>query len=367
MVAAAKLLIVVLSIILVSGCVSFSGELVKTTEKHSRSSSVNASHNNTTLLSRSYHTKTERTVNNTVIQSQPQNKPKEQNHTNQTPREHHNTQTSRVHKTSHTNNEKPAACENACDSPCKALNATTCTCVTLLFCDGNGICEPTDSPGSSDCPDCNDGNPCTADWYNISKSACMHKNICKPNTHKETPKTAEQRSEQPVQENNTNSTQRTHLVITEVMYNPEQNDNYNEWIELLNAGAAPINLSEWLLCGKPLLSGYINKKDGLRYLSGTTVLYPGEFAIVTDGGTGTSVYENFNVSYAALSIHADASSLCSGALSNTGKNITLTNAKTNTTVFFDYSDYASCKEGFSLEYSAGAWSCSKEAGGTPGF
>jgi len=37
----------------------------------------------------------------------------------------------------------------------------------------------------------------------------------------------------------------TNIMINEVMYNPEPDDNYNEWIELYNPTNHPINISDW--------------------------------------------------------------------------------------------------------------------------
>ena len=48
------------------------------------------------------------------------------------------------------------------------------------------------------------------------------------------------------------------IIINEVMPWPEQNDNYNEWIELHNDGSQDVDLSNYTICGKGLLAGYVD-------------------------------------------------------------------------------------------------------------
>ncbi|KHO54790.1 MAG: hypothetical protein QT10_C0012G0038 [archaeon GW2011_AR19] len=40
------------------------------------------------------------------------------------------------------------------------------------------------------------------------------------------------------------------VIINEIMYNPVQNEHYNEWIEIYNEGGSNIDLTGWNLCGK---------------------------------------------------------------------------------------------------------------------
>lgn len=112
------------------------------------------------------------------------------------------------------------------------------------------------------------------------------------------------------------------VIINEVMPWPTQKDTYNEWIELYNSGSQSVNLSEYTLCGKHLLEGFIDHSDALAKQEKGMVLESGKYAIITDGGTGTEVYSSFSISSDALAIHVDASSLC-GGLTNSGKNISL--------------------------------------------
>ncbi len=106
------------------------------------------------------------------------------------------------------------------------------------------------------------------------------------------------------------------IKINEIMYNPsieQGRDDYSEWIEIYNPTNIPINLSGWRVCEKELLAGYINHTDSGGegpYLDGGIILEPKQYAIITDGGSGTKVYQYFNVSNNSLALHVDASTLC---------------------------------------------------------
>ncbi len=109
------------------------------------------------------------------------------------------------------------------------------------------------------------------------------------------------------------------------MYDPNQCSNsYCEWIELYNPSDEQVNLTNWKLCDDNLLSGYINNTDTQNYLDNGTLLNPKQYAIITDGGSGTLVYDNFDVSETALALHIEKSSLC-GGLSNSKESILLIN------------------------------------------
>ena len=43
-----------------------------------------------------------------------------------------------------------------------------------LNCNGNGICEAGEYGKSSDCPDCDDREKCTADSYDTASKQCIH-------------------------------------------------------------------------------------------------------------------------------------------------------------------------------------------------
>ncbi len=114
------------------------------------------------------------------------------------------------------------------------------------------------------------------------------------------------------------------ISINEIMYNPTYSDSYNEWIEIYNNNEFPINLTNWKICNDNLLSGYIDKNDGQTYLENNLIIQADSYAIITDGGTGTEAYSNFNINDNAIALHVEGSSICSG-LSNSYEVITLSN------------------------------------------
>lgn len=111
------------------------------------------------------------------------------------------------------------------------------------------------------------------------------------------------------------------MTISEIVYNPVPSDSYNEWIELYNPSGTEINIENWSICGRELLAGYINR-SGELYSNNGTIIPAGGFAVVTDGGSGTEVYDNFNVNTSSIALHVDASSMC-GGLANTHDLISL--------------------------------------------
>jgi hypothetical protein len=69
---------------------------------------------------------------------------------------------------------------------CEILDQEACECLTVLYCEGNGICEPTDDqdnewPDGEDCQsfnNCDDADECTLDVFNPAQQDCSHVNIC---------------------------------------------------------------------------------------------------------------------------------------------------------------------------------------------
>ena len=102
------------------------------------------------------------------------------------------------------------------------------------------------------------------------------------------------------------------LVINEIMMNPSESEDYNEWLEVFNNGTEEIDLSKWSLCGSKLSSGYVEKSSGETKKTDEEILIGGSYALITDGGSGTEVYSNFNVSEDSLAFHTATGSLCRG-------------------------------------------------------
>jgi hypothetical protein len=143
------------------------------------------------------------------------------------------------------------------------------------------------------------------------------------------------------------------VQISEIMYDPIEDENYNEWIEIYNDGESNINLSEWTLCGSKIAPGYIDYTSKEVFENKGTMLLSGEFAIITDGGSdsGTNVYSFFENK--GLAVHVATASLC-GRLSNSGKTITLEGTES---IEIIYSDDA--EPGQSLQFENNNW-CASE-------
>ena len=142
------------------------------------------------------------------------------------------------------------------------------------------------------------------------------------------------------------------VVINEIMYAPtsEQGGNsYSEWIEIFNPTNNSINLSRWKLCKNELLAGYVDYFDENIYLDKGIILLPKQYAIITDGKSGTKVYQYFDVSNSSLALHVNASNLC-GGLSNSGETINLTNGTYTEIVSYNKSaGWQEAKDGNSLQ------------------
>ena len=155
------------------------------------------------------------------------------------------------------------------------------------------------------------------------------------------------------------------LRINEIMYNPSQDENFNEWIEIYNDENGNIDLTNYTLCGIVLLAGYIDKQTQELKMDEGLILESGQHAIITDGGedSGTDVYENFEVNESSLAIHVDARTIC-GRLENGGETIII-NDSGGTRV--DEATYAGdAQDGYSLEFFNGNFVESSEIDGTPG-
>lgn len=156
------------------------------------------------------------------------------------------------------------------------------------------------------------------------------------------------------------------VAINEIMYNPVPSDTYNEWIELYNGGTDNISLENWKLCDKEILSGYIDR-TGTQYMNASLIIPPGGYALITDGNSGTEVYENFNVSKSATAMHVDAASICTGLTNTDGKPIELTDSTGALIEIITYDpSIGASGNGMSLERNSTGWFESLADGGTPG-
>jgi len=127
------------------------------------------------------------------------------------------------------------------------------------------------------------------------------------------------------------------VVINEIMYYPLQSNYFNEWIEIYNNGTESINLTGWSLCDDGLLSGYMNRTASIN-LNTTMILEPNQYGVITDGGSGTEVYDNFNVSDSSIALHVNSNSMCSTWLNNDEEVIILKDFNTNVIDSVSYND-----------------------------
>ncbi len=140
------------------------------------------------------------------------------------------------------------------------------------------------------------------------------------------------------------------LMVSEVMFNPAQNDNYNEYVEIYNDGNNPVNLSSYLLCNNSIIPGYVERANNTSLLvnsSYSTALPPGGFALITDGGSGSEVASSFNITNLTFVFHVNSSSIC-GGLKNDGGNVTLKNADGSVISFLSYNKSFN-REGLSVQ------------------
>lgn len=155
------------------------------------------------------------------------------------------------------------------------------------------------------------------------------------------------------------------VVVNEVMYDPPAplDDNFNEWVELRNVSADSVDLAGWTFCGKPLKSGYIEKNSGKIQADRGLIIPPGGYAVITDGGTGTEVYTNFEVVEDSIALHVGTASLCGGSLPNSsGKELVLAGGGFRESIIYQPS-WGGNGNGRSVALFEGGW---KEAHSTPG-
>ena len=141
------------------------------------------------------------------------------------------------------------------------------------------------------------------------------------------------------------------IIFSEIMYAPTFNEDYNEWIEIYNSGSSDINLTDWKLCNINLLPGYVDHSDnGTIKENNGLLLKAGEYAVISDGKSGTDAYNNFDIN--GLAVHTNAASTC-GGLTNKGKEIVLSGNDTNVSITYDNS--TGLKDNKSIQLVNGEW------------
>jgi len=158
------------------------------------------------------------------------------------------------------------------------------------------------------------------------------------------------------------------VILTEVMFDPAGNENYDEFLEIYNASATDsIDLQGWKI-------GDQNETDVLIAARTNLFLAPQQYAIVLDSGylTNSTLYDNI-IPATALVLTIDDATLGSGGLSNsTPETILLISSAGDTVGRYQYSlgnapGYSDEKILLSADDSAENWDNSRSFNGTPGF
>ncbi|MDH7516858.1 MAG: phospholipase D-like domain-containing protein [Candidatus Thermoplasmatota archaeon] len=107
---------------------------------------------------------------------------------------------------------------------------------------------------------------------------------------------------------------KTNIVINEIMYNPEQNDNYSKWIELYNPTNQSINISGWSITDN---TAEDTLEGDFEHGNGTTIIPPYSYALIADHDT--KIYENFSIPNNAIKLYVDDLTIGNGLGNNKDK------------------------------------------------
>ena len=155
------------------------------------------------------------------------------------------------------------------------------------------------------------------------------------------------------------------VVISEVMFDPSGSEFYDEFIEIRNTGAEPVDLAGWR-------AGDGDEADALVFESDDTVLQPGAFGLILDSGyfVHSTHYDPLPASALILTV-ADATLGNSGLSNSTPERIVLVSSSGDTVGAMVYT--TGNKPGFSeekIDPTGGDgqenWVDSLWEGGTPG-
>jgi hypothetical protein len=105
-----------------------------------------------------------------------------------------------------------------------------------------------------------------------------------------------------------------HILINEVMYDPECVDRQNEWVELYNPTPQPVDVVGWRLNDNSSSSHSILEGD-IDHGDGSTIIPPHGYALVTV--RDTQVYTHLSVPAEAVKLRVAYTDIGNG-LSNSG-------------------------------------------------
>jgi len=159
---------------------------------------------------------------------------------------------------------------------------------------------------------------------------------------------------------------RGQIILNEIMFNPQGNENHNEFIELLNIGIDPVDLSGWNVSDQ-------DDSDEIVSMGGGLVLQPGQYAIILDPDyfLNSTVYDTL-IPNEALILSINGTTFGSRGLSNSnGETISLTSSTGDSISSYRYSP--ANPDGISDEKiipntvnSDENWANSKKIQGSPG-
>lgn len=156
------------------------------------------------------------------------------------------------------------------------------------------------------------------------------------------------------------------IILTEVMFDADTLENYNEFIEIYNSGTAPIDLSGWLV-------GDSVEQDLLQDAGNGLLLQPQQYGLILDPGyfENSTTYDEL-IPPDALVLTIEDASFGSFGLSNShAEPIILLNSAGDTVQQYVYSlnndpGYSDEKIILSPDNSQGNWGNSLSFRGTPG-
>jgi len=158
------------------------------------------------------------------------------------------------------------------------------------------------------------------------------------------------------------------ITFSEIMFDPLGNENYEEFIEIYNAGPDSVDLTGWRISDQSATDLLLPVTD-----SGL-ILTPQSFAIILDPGyfENSTVYNNL-IPESVLHLTIDNATFGSGGLSNsTAKTIQLLDSAGTEISAYLYSignahGYSDEKINLTGPNSADNWADSRQLHGTPGF
>ena len=152
------------------------------------------------------------------------------------------------------------------------------------------------------------------------------------------------------------------VILTEVLADPAGSEHHEEFVELRNAGAGPVDLAGWRLGDADELDAVVDAGSGTR-------LAPGKFAVVVDGSYrgNSTAYDSVRMWAVILTIE-DRSFGRAGWSNSTPERVLLRDPRGAVADSFTY-DPSRGIAGHSWERRRGEppeWRPSYLAGGTPG-